>query len=59
MKVDKVGINVEYFKDKPFEVFQEAMKGKLRSDKIKPTYDSFSIYVSKKVAKPKKVEEDK
>ena len=50
MIVDKVGINVEYFKDKPFEVFQEAMKGKLRSDKIKPTYDSFKVTVKAKKA---------
>ena len=50
MIVDKVGINVEYFKDKPFEEFQKAMKGKLRSDKIKPTYDSFKVTVKAKKA---------
>ena len=47
MKVGNVGINVDYWKTKTLEEFEKAMKGKLRSDKIKGVYDSF------KVAKPK------
>jgi hypothetical protein len=57
MKIDNVGINVDYFKDKPFEVFEKAMKGKLRSDKIKPAYDSFKVTKPKKVEKPKEVKD--
>lgn len=55
MIIDNVGINVDYFKDKPLEVFVKAMKGKLRSDKIKPCYDSFKVK-PKKVVKPKEEE---
>jgi len=39
MKVDNVGINVDYWKTKTLEEFEKAMKGKLRSDKIKIAYD--------------------
>lgn len=47
MKVDNIGINVDYWKNKTFEEFEKELKGKLRSDKIKGVYDSF------KVTKPK------
>lgn len=48
MIVDKVYINEEFFKGKTFEEFNEALKGKLRSDKIKEAYDKLP-----KLPKPK------
>ena len=47
MKIDNVGINVDYWKTKTLEEFEKAMKGKLRSDKIKGVYDSFKVAKSK------------
>ncbi len=54
MVIDNVGINVEFWKGKTFSEFEKAFKGKLRSDKIKPSVDSLP-----KVPKPKKVKEEK
>jgi|TARA_R110000787_G_scaffold7178_1_gene24681 hypothetical protein len=52
MKVDNVGINVDYWKDKTFEEFSKALKGKVRSDKIKPAYNKLKE-LTKPKAKPK------
>ena len=54
MKIDNVGINVDYWKYKTFKEFETALKGKVRSDKIKKAYDSLP-----KVPKPKKPEKVK
>ena len=55
MKIDNVGINEEYWKDKTFDEFSKALKGKVRGDKIKPAYDQL-----KELTKPKpKVEKPK
>ena len=51
MKIDNVGINVDYWKGKTFEEFEKALKGKLRSDKIKSCYDSFKVVKVKKSIK--------
>jgi hypothetical protein len=53
MKINNVSINVEYWKEKTFEEFEKALKGKVKGDKIKSAYDSF------KVVKPKKTKEVK
>jgi hypothetical protein len=53
MKIDNVGINVDYWKTKSFEEFEKAMKGK--SNKIKGVYDSFKVKPkAKEVIKDKK-----
>jgi len=49
MKIDNVGINVEYWKGKTLEEFEKALKGKVRFDKIKPCYDSFKVVKTKKL----------
>jgi hypothetical protein len=64
MKVDKVGINVEFWKGKSFEEFEKAFKGKLRSDKIKEAYDKLPkvpkpIVLKKKDKEVKEVKKDK
>ena len=51
MIVDKVGINVDYWKDKSFEEFKAAFTGKLRSDKIKVAYDKLPKTTPKPVKK--------
>jgi hypothetical protein len=56
MKIDNVGINEEYWKDKTLEEFQKAMKGKLRSDKIKGVYKS--IPKASKQPKAKEVKKE-
>ena len=55
MKIDNVGINVDFWKDKTFEEFEKALKGKVKGDKIKPAFDSFKVTKPKKVEKPKEV----
>jgi len=55
MKIDNVGINVDFWKDKTLEEFEKALKGKVKGDKIKPAFDSFKVTKPKKVEKPKEV----
>ena len=50
MKYENIGIDEVYWSDKPFEEFEKALKGKLRSDKIKTAYD---LIPNKKVFKVK------
>lgn len=54
MKIDNVGIDIDYWKTKTFEEFEKAMKGKLRSNKIKGVYDSFKVKPKAKAAEVKK-----
>ena len=55
MKFENIGIDEEFWSDKTLEEFEKALKGKLRSDKIKTAYD---LIPNKKVFK-KKFEKDK
>jgi hypothetical protein len=57
MKVDNVGINVEFWSEKTFEEFKKHFKGKLRGDKIKGTWDKIPKKPKSKPAKVKKESE--
>lgn len=49
MVIDNLGINEEYWANKTLKEFEKFCKGKIRSDKIKPAFDSLP-----KVPKPPK-----
>lgn len=63
MKIYGIGIDEKIWGGKTFDEFKEALKGKLRSDKIKSAYDkmqeTYKPPKKSKVSKPRPKEEGK